>query len=159
MATARYLHGRGFHSSLDRSNFLLSWVSLTMYLFHCLIECFKWLNPDVDIYFLGAPNSIGAAWFLVQHKAQMGQNQYIYRITVFTETGSEYYPHMLMWVKQAPPPPPLPTASIIRGRSKRTSPTKVSVLPPECGNIEKVETAGPPTQHQLDMARMHTIRG
>ncbi|OAL46996.1 hypothetical protein IQ07DRAFT_479568, partial [Pyrenochaeta sp. DS3sAY3a] len=47
---------------------------------------------------LGAPNSLGAALFLAQHKRQLGANKYIYAITIFREDATHVMPNLLYWV-------------------------------------------------------------
>ncbi|CAA9963121.1 hypothetical protein PTMSG1_06489 [Pyrenophora teres f. maculata] len=108
---------------------------------------------------LGSPNSIGAGWFLAQHKAQMGQNRYIYRITVFTETGTEDYPHMLLWVKQAPPPAQFPPPTFPPGQGPPPSQNNRKRFELKSGDMEGVELVGPPTQDELDLAQKHIIWG
>ncbi|KAF2125301.1 hypothetical protein P153DRAFT_256392, partial [Dothidotthia symphoricarpi CBS 119687] len=50
---------------------------------------------------LGSPNSLGAAWFLIQHKRQLGGNKIITSITVFHGEGKED-PTMLLEVGYGP---------------------------------------------------------
>ncbi|EDU42578.1 hypothetical protein PtrSN002B_005289 [Pyrenophora tritici-repentis] len=106
---------------------------------------------------------LGAGWFLAQHKTQMGQNRFIYRITIFAEDDFEHsFPHMLLWVMQAPPPPPVPFLPPNQNNRRRfeSEPAKGwSYSPLESGDREGVEPVGPPTQDELDLARKHTIWG
>lgn len=54
----------------------------------------------------GSQNGIGSAYFLAQHKNQLGGNKYIDKITIVgagNDDGGS--PNMIFWVKDAPNPP------------------------------------------------------
>jgi hypothetical protein len=50
----------------------------------------------------GSPNGLGAGYFLVQHKRQLGGNKIISKITIFEGDEAGGYPHLLFWVADAP---------------------------------------------------------
>lgn len=39
---------------------------------------------------LGSPNGLGAGYFLLQHKRQLGGANFIYKITIFRNDGDEF---------------------------------------------------------------------
>jgi hypothetical protein len=60
----------------------------------------------------GSPNGLGAGYFLVQHKRQLGGNKIISKITIFEGDDAGGYPQLLFWVADAPGPPEAPKASM-----------------------------------------------
>jgi hypothetical protein len=55
----------------------------------------------------GSSNGIATAYFLLQHKTQIGGNKYVYQITVFQpDSEDENEPSLVYYVKDAPAPPP-----------------------------------------------------
>ncbi|KAJ4311116.1 Mitochondrial import inner membrane translocase subunit tim8 [Neodidymelliopsis sp. IMI 364377] len=56
---------------------------------------------------LGSSNGIATAYFLLQHKTQIGGNKYVYQVTVFQpDSEDENEPSLVYYVKDAPAPSP-----------------------------------------------------
>jgi hypothetical protein len=49
----------------------------------------------------GSPNGVGAGYFLSQHKAQLGGNKFVEKITVFCNDAYGP-PHLLFWIADKP---------------------------------------------------------
>ena len=83
----------------DRLDTLPAWPGLTFD-----------IDTDQGKALLGSPNGIAAAYFLSQHKQQIGANKYVYKVTVFkpdedNEAGSDE-PAIVYYVEDAPPTSP-----------------------------------------------------
>lgn len=53
--------------------------------------------PDLTYIIAGSPNGLGAGYFLAQHKAQLGGNKVISKITVWVPVIGDS-PTLLFWV-------------------------------------------------------------
>ena len=51
----------------------------------------------------GSPNGLGAGYFLVQHKAQLGGVKFVYKIRVFRGDSENTSPHLLFYVDAGSP--------------------------------------------------------
>ncbi|KAF2125169.1 hypothetical protein P153DRAFT_300869 [Dothidotthia symphoricarpi CBS 119687] len=74
------------------------------------LEVEKWpgttfpVRFDAALALLGSPNGVAAGYFLAQHKAQLGGNKFIERVTVFRPDRG-LMPYLLFWVEDAPAGP------------------------------------------------------
>lgn len=59
---------------------------------------------------LGSPNGLGAGYFLLQHKRQLGGANFIDKITIFRNDGDEFddEPNIIFHVDKKTPPMPEP---------------------------------------------------
>ncbi|XPT03569.1 Mitochondrial import inner membrane translocase subunit tim8 [Ascochyta lentis] len=65
------------------------------------------IETDQGKALLGSPNGIAAAYFVSQHKAQIGANKYVHQITVFQPDDNDSAneePTIIYYVKDAPNP-------------------------------------------------------
>ncbi|KAI4645727.1 hypothetical protein J4E93_005305 [Alternaria ventricosa] len=65
-------------------------------------------EAEAALVLIGSPNGLGAGYFLLQHKRQLGGANFIYKITIFRNDGDEFddEPNLIFHVDKNTPPMP-----------------------------------------------------
>ncbi|KZM28677.1 uncharacterized protein EKO05_0009934 [Ascochyta rabiei] len=81
------------------------------------------IETDQGKALLGSPNGIAVAYFLSQHKPQLGSNKYVHQVTVFQPDENDMdsdEPTIVYYVKDAPYPSQKDEQTLQRSDEKRT---------------------------------------
>ncbi|KAI4949427.1 hypothetical protein J4E91_005166 [Alternaria rosae] len=67
-------------------------------------------EAEAALALIGSPNGLGASYFLLQHKRQLGGANFIHNITIFRNDGDEFddEPNIIFHVDKKTPPMPEP---------------------------------------------------